>query len=296
MCGPSWIAGDAFITPTKSADTWRSSPFVYQVRLALARRLAALRLHRRQAVSDGSVSWQCKRRRGWAGGLLWLGNAYLRMQGTPARVLPLADWLPWEQSVAQVLGREVRISAEGAGLETPFLAGDSLGEILKADLPWQDKLSALRIAADALRQLHSKLIHCSGGESWALSHGDATCHNVIVNLSPASAAWIDFDMRHEWRHPVVERHADDLRALLVSSAACLPPALHAECVQKALDGYGEPQVAAQLCKSLEPPRCPTVFQLAQGPVSYADYWRLCGLLLEVVVAQRPRRDSVVRLP
>jgi hypothetical protein len=254
------------------------SPSLYRLRLALARRLAALRLHRYEGVPKTAAPWLCKRRMWWAAGLLWLGNAYLRTQGVAARVLPLADWLEWERNVAHVLGREARISADGAGLETPFFAGVTLGQILRADLPWHDKLSALRKAAGALRQLHSKLIHRSGGESWALSHGDATCHNVVVSLSTASAAWIDFDMRHDWRHPVVERHADDLRALLFSSAACLPPALHARCVQQMLGGYGEPQVAGQLCRSLEQSRCPTVFQLAQAPVSYADYRRLCRLL------------------
>jgi tRNA A-37 threonylcarbamoyl transferase component Bud32 len=278
MFGPSSTIGDASITPTEYADVSPRSPFVYRARLALARTLAAVRLHRLDTVQDTPAHWQRKRRTELARILLRPGNAYLRAQGMAVRVLPRAEWLCWERQVAQALGREARISPDGAALETPFIPGNTLAEILRGSLPLEDKLSALRTAAGALKLLHSKAIHHADGEAWGLSHGDATCHNVVVNLSTSSAEWIDFDMRHEWLCPVIERHADDLRALVFSSAACLPSALHATSAEQTVGGYGEPQVVRQLQKSLEKPRGPTVFQLAQAPMSCTEYFRLCRWL------------------
>jgi hypothetical protein len=199
-------------------------------------------------------------------------------------VLPLEDWLQWELEVARVLGHATRISLDGAGLEFPFAAGDTLGAILLGDLPLDDKLSALRMAAGALRQLHARSIDRSTTESWPLSHGDATCYNVIVNLPDNSAAWIDFDMRHEWSLATDERHADDLRALLFSTAACLPAAAHAQCVEHVLTGYGEPRIVLVLRHLFDHQPCPTVFHLAQGAVSYANYVRLRQMLSELTLA------------
>jgi hypothetical protein len=216
----------------------------------------------------------------WASVLLPLGNAYLRSQGVAAEMLSLRGWLQWEQDVARFLGRTARISVDGSGLEFPFTAGDSLSNVLRDDLPLQDKLSALQMAAGALRQLHARSVQQSDAEPWPLSHGDATCHNVIVNLSTAAVEWIDFDMRH-WRSvPADERRADDLRALLFSAAACLSPADYAKCVEQVLTGYGGPRTVSALRQSLDRQRCPTVFQLAQAPMSYADYFQLRRLLLE----------------
>jgi hypothetical protein len=291
MCGPSSTVAGGSITPTESADGRRCPPLVYGARLTLARRLAAVRLHRSAAVQDGPACRQCKRRMRWAGGLLRLGNAYLRIQRMPVRILPLGEWLQWERQVADVLGREARISPDGTGLETPFLTGETLAEILGGPWPPPDKLLALQLAARALRLLHLKSVRRSESESWVLSHGDATCHNVVVNLSAASADWIDFDLRHAWECPAIERQADDLRALAFSSAACLPAALHANCVNQTLAGYGEPRVAAQLKKWLGDRLCPAVFQLAQGPLARADFFRLCRLLAESKPALIPTAAS-----
>lgn len=271
MFGPFSIVGDASITPTEYAEASFCQPAVYQTRLAIARTLAGVRLHRLEPADAG---WQRKRRRRWASGLVRAGNAYLRSQGVSVRILPLQEWLEWERQVAGALGRDSRISPDGSALDRPFIVGSSLSEILRGHLPWEDKLSALQAAAGALARLHSKWIHSLDGAAWELSHGDATCHNVIVNLSTASAEWIDFDMRHERSLPAVEQHADDLRALLFSSAACLPAGLQVMSAERTLAGYGDPAVVRQLRRSLERPHCPAVFHLAQGPVSYAEYWRL----------------------
>ena len=278
MFGPSSIIGDASTTPTEYADVLPYPPLLYRARLALARTLAAVRLHRLEAVHDTQTRWQRKRRTRLAGALRRLGNAYLYAQGMAVRMLPLAEWLCWERRVAQVLEREARISPDETALETPFIPGNTLAEILGGNLTWEEKLAAARTAAGALRLLHCKEINCADGQAWELSHGDATCHNVIVDLPALSAEWIDFDMRHKLSCPAAERHADDLRALLFSSAACLPSALHATSVEQTLAGYGEPRVVCQLRKSLEEPRCPTVFQLAQGPMSREEYLCLCRWL------------------
>jgi hypothetical protein len=200
------------------------------------------------------------------------------------RVLSLGEWLRWEVEVARVLGRTVRISLDGGGLEFPFAIGDTLGAILLGDLPHDDKLSALRMAAGALRDLHKKSTCRSAAEPWPLSHGDATCHNVIVNLPTGSVDWIDFEMRHDWSVPADERHADDLRALLFSSAACLFSSVHKPCVEHVLAGYGEPRIVHALRQWLDHQPRPTVFHLAQGAVTYVNYLRLRQLLSELILA------------
>lgn len=148
------------------------------------------------------------------------------------------------------------------------------GQILRSNLPVQEKLSAFAMAAGALRQLHSGSVQRANADHWCLSHGDATCDNVIVNRTTSSVAWIDFDMRHEWRVPAETRHADDLRALVFSSAACLPPDLYPKCAEQVVAVYDESQVLRTLRRRIERQASPNVFHLAQGPLSYADYAQL----------------------
>jgi hypothetical protein len=237
-----------------------------------------MRLHRWQSSAAMPPGWGCKRRKRSARYVLPLGNAYLACQGATARVLPLGDWMSWELAVAQVLGRATNVAADGAGLVIPSATGKSLGTILREDGLLVDKLSALKSAASALRELHTKSMHRTDAPRWPLSHGDATCDNTIVNATADRAEWIDFDMRHEWSLGPDERHADDLRALVFSAAASLPASLHGACVESLLDGYGEPGIVRKLGQLLEAQGCPNVFQLAQGAVSYTDYCELRRLL------------------
>jgi tRNA A-37 threonylcarbamoyl transferase component Bud32 len=247
---------------------------VYRTRLLLARRLAAIRLHCWEQAADMPQGWRRKRRRRWSSLMLALGNAYLGLLGVPVWALPTEQWLEWELVVARSLGRGARISHDRAGLEVPFVAGESLGEILRGNRPVDHKLRALAASAHALRRLHSRSVQAANADQWYLSHGDATCDNVIVNRTASSVAWIDFDMRHGWRVPAEERHADDLRALMFSSAAFLPSALHAKCVERVVAAYGESPAVATLRRRIERPSCPSVFHLAQGPLSYVNYTRL----------------------
>lgn len=274
MPGPFYTVEAGFITPIASADAWHCSPIVYQARRLLARGLAAVRLHYWEDAADAPPGWRCKRRRPWARYVIQFGNAYLDYQGAAVRVMPLGEWLNWEVAVAQVLGRATRVAVDGAGLEVPYLSGRCLGTILRRIGPPVEKLSALKLAAHALRELHTKSICRSDASPWSLSHGDATCENVIVSMSSGSAEWIDFDMRHEWSVASDQRHADDLRSLVFSSAACLPTSLHGACVESLLSGYCEPRIVRKFGQMLEVQGCPNVFQLAQGAISYSGYCNL----------------------
>src|SRR5690349_16581331 len=82
-------------------------------------------------------------------------------------------------------------------------------------------VAALCLASTALRELHGQSMDVAGSD-WQLSHGDATCHNVLIDNEHHVAHWIDFDIRHRLGLPKLERHADDLRALIFSSCSMVP--------------------------------------------------------------------------
>jgi len=71
-------------------------------------------------------------------------------------------------------------------------------------------------AAQELRRVHQ--IHCRYYQS-AWSHGDLHLGNIIYDQLVDRAFLIDFDTRHDLRLSPLQRHADDLKVMLLELLA-----------------------------------------------------------------------------
>ena len=265
----------ASICPTTFAEQHTCGErLAYAWRRALGRCLVSIPLHRWTSPTDLPAGWRRKSRVRSCEFILPLGNLYLRLQGAPSEVLPARHWLQRESVIAAALGRDVQSRPGLRALDMRLLPGVCLREILLERLPLEAKLEALRVAAAALRQLHGESVGEGDGQIRALTHGDATCNNVVVDRAERSAAWIDFDTRHRAHLSTLERRADDLRALLLSSAACLPEHADADCAESVLAGYGDEGVVQHLRQSLMRQSRPTVFHIAQADMAFDRFHNL----------------------
>jgi hypothetical protein len=262
-----------------SADAGQKSPMLYRVRLAIARKLAAVRLHQVEIRSDPSGLWLIKRRRMFSEVFILLGNLYLRVQGAPAEALSCRRWIALELQLAGLLGRTLHETSDSVGIEQPLIPGTDLEQLLKSSRPLTEKLRGIYLASVALHQLHELVIPGSDANSSLVSHGDATCRNVIVDLDVQTANWIDFDLQHRPHLPIPNRHADDVRALLCSSAACLEPTCYEQCLAAIRDGYGHRQVFDVLSSYWKTLAKPSVFILAQAPLRYGEVLYLQRLVI-----------------
>ncbi len=291
MPGPSSTSRDASTTPTRFVEASLGARTLHRARLVLARRLAALRLHRLTPLPHDGERWLCKRRTRFAELLVRPGNLYLHAQGALSEVLVLKDWIAWELRIAECLQRNLRVSADHRGIEFPVIPGCSLEELLRSSQSLGEKLCGVTLCATALRMLHERTISADGDAGWCLSHGDATCRNVVVDLATNTANWIDFDMRHRPGLSQVTRHADDLRALLWSSAAWLNPAGFPACIEALAAGYPDKLVWVELQRMMSHMACPSVFQLSQAALSVEG---LAGLRAEVRYSRCSRHSLAGR--
>ncbi len=207
-----------------------------------------------------------------------LGNLYLRLQGAMSEVLSSPRWIEWESAIAGLSGNSIRLCDDRAALELPIIEGLSLEEVLRSDVSLQIKLQAISQAAEGLRNLHRRRITACGVSDWPLSHGDATCRNVIVNHDAHVATWIDFDTRHRARLIAVTRHADDLRTLVCSCARWLDQASYPVLIEAACVGYCDADVIAEMQRLFRGWRYPNVFQLAQAPLEVQEFLHLRELV------------------
>jgi len=241
-----------------------------QTRLWIAKRLADVQLHR-WSDSNG-VRTKC--RIPGSDRLIAAGNGLMRIQGGLSECLRCREWIEWEISIAHLLDRDVRPLHHRTGITLPMIPGISLAELLKSDVCMDHKRQGMQCAGQALRAFHQQTVTIGGVIDWRVSHGDATCENVIIQGSDNRAAWIDFDMRHRLSVAAIDRHADDLRALIWSSAAMLEPTGFHEVVSSTCDGYSDPKVIGRMREMTHQTRRPTLFQLAQAPLRRVDFERL----------------------
>jgi tRNA A-37 threonylcarbamoyl transferase component Bud32 len=271
---------DALDIPIRFAERYTGwQRLAYTCRRFLGQCLVSIPLHRWSQPPELPAGWRRKVRVRWCETILPFGNLYLRLQGAPSEVLPARHWLKRESVVAAALGRDINTHPNLRALDMRLLRGECLREILLGSSSLEEKLESLRLAARALRQLHGVSIREREGDTQPLSHGDATCNNVIVDQETRVAAWIDFDTRHRADLSTPERHADDLRSFLLSSAGCLPEQADADCVARVFAGYGDEAISQQLRRSLLGQRRPIVFQIAQAPLSFARFQRLRQLVV-----------------
>jgi hypothetical protein len=212
--------------------------------------------------------------------LVRLANRVLRWEGVNVEFLPAQHWVPWELAVAAAVGRTVRPVPGQAALELRFESGRPLSQILDAELPLDRKLNAVHLAAQALRKLHTISLRNEQAAKYPLSHGDATCQNVIIDLPESSATWIDFDMRHRGAVATGDRHADDLLTLLRSTACHLPASTYEECTRSLFAGYGDLPILLSVQERFSADRCPSIFHLAQAPLRRTAYLHLRRVIEE----------------
>jgi hypothetical protein len=86
-------------------------------------------------------------------------------------------------------------------------------------------------------------------------------------METSSAHWIDFDTRHRAAIPVVARRADDFRALLWSCATCLEAQHYPRLIEVIFRDCPEGPVREALAGWMRSGRAPSVFELAQAPLS-----------------------------
>lgn len=242
-----------------------------QVKLLFAKRLAAVRLHCWSELNDGV---RIKRRKGGTDVLIFFGNRYLRLQGALSECLPYAEWIDWEVAVGRLLGRNIQALPQQHGIALPVIGGITLAELLQSEAAWEQKREGLSLTAAALQRLHQQRLTAGEVTDWPLSHGDATCQNVIIESSGCSAQWIDFDMRHRTGLAPLVRHADDLRALIWSSAALLHERDYDNLITTVCTSHADIDVIREMQRSTRRASSPTVFQLAQAPLRIAEFQRL----------------------
>jgi hypothetical protein len=261
--------------------------FWYECRRRLAGVLAAVELHQINVCNDDGQVNVVKRRSRTARLLVPPGNLYLKLINADSYVLPEAQWHQWEQRMSSAV-------LKSGSVITVRHPGDALDKILQSTIVSTDaKLSAVNLALNSLLAIHARTTILRCGETWPLSHGDATVENVCVDLSTNSAIWFDFDMRHREELSAAHRQADDVRALLFSAAACVPSDCFPDLASICMNPLSR-ELVRSVEERLDSWRRPTVFQLAQAPLSYRNSDRLRRALRSAITTRRSRELSPKR--
>ena len=248
----------------------------------LGRMMAGVRVNdlsiRREA--DGSLRI-AKRRRWSSRALIRAGNVYLRWIRADVRVLDDAEWRAKEREFhRRAYGIECDVDDRG-WLILPYRPGVTLARYAAAGrIPLEERLQALATSCRALQTLHRIEIPSLRDGPEPFSHGDATLRNVVLDAEGGLAHWIDLDTAHESGMAALDRHADDLRALLYSSAATFRDASMEDVIRAVRRGYEGSAVWDRLRDRLS--RAPihaNAFHLAQARVEAGRRRRLERLIL-----------------
>jgi hypothetical protein len=260
-------------------------------RRLLALMLSMIRLHRVDFVSIDGVEFVRKRRRRFAHLIIPVGNLFLKISGSPIIVLPLTLWLEWEHAV-EASTRRTLVStdpfANGTGLWCRHVPGTSLRQLLAAsDCSSNQKSDAIRWSLASLRMLHENVAHWGYGVRQSISHGDATANNVIVDVNKRTACWIDFDTRHQPHVSEADRRADDLRALIYSSAVYLPASRFPELADILIAAQFDDAIVRHFRQRLTNEWIDlTAAQLAQAPLRWSAATALRFALLQSLAVER----------
>ena len=165
--------------------------------------------------------WFCKSRAWWSCFPVKFGNLCFRFRTPRLQVLPKRQWIEWEC----LLNPSSRIEKDlwGNQLLLKMLPGQPLESIFAAKLKSsasniEAALDLIGIAAGSLKEFHQRTVNVDG-QDVLLSHGDASVANVMIDQTLGSGIWFDFDLQHDLAESALTRQADDLRALLFTSAA-----------------------------------------------------------------------------
>ncbi len=240
--------------------------------LALGRLLRSWRYSKARIVYEDGEPQVRKHRLFYAPLLVWMGGPLVRIMATGVRVLPQRDWEERERRVYRSLRRtSIRIDAGGT-LVLPCIAGETLATLLEdPELEESIRKRAIERAVVALAELHHL----------GFTHGDAMADNVLVDLETGVAHWFDFETIHDASRPVAWRHADDVRALLVTCLVRTVPMKAAETLQLVLDVYADEGVTRLLATSFTSVfQRPLTFHLGQAALSIQCFREIGRLLRE----------------
>ena len=246
----------------------------YEYRRQIGRALSFIRLHRLEYTTLHGVDVVRKRRKWLACWLIPLGYQFLKISGNPVVALSTKHWIDWERAIDRAIEQD-RVfpaandgSSSGRDLVSRKVPGISLHDLLSnSQYSLSQKMDMIRWSLVALRTLHRCHADWGDGRHQSISHGDATSRNVIVDLDRAAACWIDFDIRHRPEISEWDRQADDLRALVFSSAVELPESSFPELAIVIKSIVARETFFERLCTRFETHGADlTTFQLAQSPL------------------------------
>jgi hypothetical protein len=202
-----------------------------------------------RTTRDGlPVIW--KRRRLSGSVWIWLGNRFLSLADSGVCMFVRArDWMIWEAHCTRLLypDRPAVLFGPGNAVSLPEVCGISLRQLLHAD---QVDLRAFAAAGRELRRVHQ--IPCNVYHA-AWSHGDLHLDNILYDSATDQATLIDFDTRHELGLAETQRHADDLKVMLLELLA-LPDDRWIQSASTLVREYGEASVCDELSRQLVVPR------------------------------------------
>jgi hypothetical protein len=251
----------------------------YEICRGVAIALDQIRLNHTVVSRSNGRTTIVKTRRWFSSLLLPLGNWLLRYDRCLSEVLNEREWLDWERRVWAVVEE---IPTPGSLAEY----GPNLADTLSStEHSIEQKMQAIGLALVSLSRLQQRTIEWPDGRQRPLSHGDATCKNVCVDLPNQTATWIDFDIRH---HPTVaplNRFSDDFRALVFSSACHIDDAHYPE-LSRLLWETMTPELSDSFQDSLNHAWThTTLFHLAQAPLSYLQLQQLNAALRSTFPAE-----------
>jgi hypothetical protein len=198
-----------------------------------------------------------------------IGNLYLRFIGAGVRFLRAGEWQSWEVEMYERLGQSRPTRGATGEVILPAVPGLPLWDILcSRQFSGEQKLACYGLAIELLLQAH-QLRFNREGERRVFTHGDATARNVICDPVTMTGQWIDFETEHHDGLPELRRCADDLRALIWSSAECLGPGYVDAVARLAVERYNKPGVLGELAQLLA--RKPNTYHLAQGCLDRAAH-------------------------
>ena len=131
----------------------------------------------------------------------------------------------------------------------PVLPGVPVSEYIAGyPVTNEQKLEVLKKVTLELKRLHENFRKSAVDLPGTFSHGDASIENVLVKETSGETYWVDFDTEHCDLEMKIERQADDLRALLYSSASISPKDIYEDAIKEILAVYNKPELIDELKK------------------------------------------------
>ncbi|MCA1559289.1 MAG: hypothetical protein LC804_03095 [Acidobacteria bacterium] len=240
----------------------------FELCLVFGRLLRSARYSKAGIVHQDGERQVRKHRLSYAPLLVWMSDPLARILETGVRVLPQRDWEERERRVyGSLYGTSIRIDVDGT-LVLPCLTGETLATLLEdPQLEESVRKRAIELAVVALAEFHHL----------GFTHGDTMAENVLIDLESGVAHWFDFETIHDSSRPIAWRHADDVRALLVTCLVRTVPGKRAETLEFILDVYADEDVTRVLGTSFTSVlRRPLTFHLAQAGLSFQCFRESAG--------------------